>query len=661
MNLTRNRRFIMILFLLMYYNVTEINAQLPQVYDLRMFNLVSPVKDQGSCGSCWAFATIAAIESNWLKQGHGLTILSEDNLIDCHGFDEAPCYGGSYYMSNALLSRYDGPFLISSDAYTPTLQDCPNNMTFPPQKPAYIEDMRFLPKDLQVIKQAIYDYGAVATTMFFNMSNFNMTTYKYYDNYIDANDSLYPHCVAIAGWNDTMTFPGAPGTGAWIIKDSYGTSWAQNGYFYVSYYDVGILSETVYFPIMQELPAAPAKSHVYYHDKFGWVDNFGFSTNTAYALTKYTLSPANGSIVGQQIKRIGTYAIQDNMQIHINIYGDFNGGVLSNLIASSSMLCNYKGYYTFPFNLPTDTLGTTIYIKATYTMQGTPSAVIPIEIYEASHTTGISLSTNSCFVSIDGINWASTGQGSSYNFDVCIKMYTADAPKAALMCLTDTVCEGQTVHLQNTTPMPCDSIQWFLNGMYQNAMPMINIPMLSSGVQLITLVAYFGGNSDSLTKAIYVHPLPSPPLITQSGDTLFSSQAFMYQWHDDNGIIPGANLNYYIPLSNGNYYVQIWDNNMCERYSVPYNYNVSNNNEMTSGGIAFYPNPFGEYVNIEFENPSEDTFTLEVYNIQGALVKSINNIKGKRVVFHNNDLSQGIYIFRMGNDRQGFMGRFIVK
>jgi len=660
MNLKRNTRFIMILFLFMYYNVTEINAQLPQVYDLRTLNLVSPVKDQGSCGACWAFATIAAIESNWLKQGHALTILSEDNLIDCHGFDEAPCYGGSYYMSNALLSRYDGPLLLSSDPYTPTLQDCPNNMTFPPQKPAYIEDMRFLPKDVQVVKQAIYDYGAVATSMFFNMSNYNTTLFKYYDNYIDANDSLYPHCVAIAGWNDTMVFAGAPGLGAWIIKDSYGTSWAQNGYFYVSYYDAGILSETVYFPIRQELPLSPAKSHAYYHDKFGWVDNFGFGTNTAYALTKYSITPAYGSPVGQQIKRIGTYAVHDNMQIHIHIYGDFNGGVLSNLIASSSMLCNYKGYYTFPFNLPTDTLGTTIYIKATYTMQGIPSSVIPIEIYEPFHTTGISLSTNNCFVSMDGTNWIPTGQGCSYNFDVCIKMYTTDAPKASLMCMTDTVCEGQIVHLQNTTPMPHDSVQWFLNGVYQNSIPMLDIPMFSSGVQFITLVAYFGGNSDSLIKAIYVHPLPQTPLITQSGDTLFSSQSFMYQWHYDIGIIPGANLNYYIPLSNGNYYVQIWDYNMCESFSVPYNYSVSNINEITSKEIAYYPNPFSDYINIEFENRSEDSFTLEVYNIQGTLVSRQNNVTGNKVTVYRNDLSKGMYIFRLSNEGTSYFGKFVV-
>lgn len=655
MNILRN----IMLFILIFCITNGIKAQLPQVYDLRTLNLISPVKDQGTCGACWAFATIAAIESNWLKQGHGLTILSEDNLIDCHDFDEAPCEGGSYYMSNALLSRYGGPLLLSSDPYTPTIKDCPNNLPFPPQKPAYIEDMRFLPKDIQVVKQAIYDHGAIATAMFFNIANYNTISYKYYDNHIDANDSLYPHCVAIAGWNDTMAFDGAPGPGAWIIKDSYGTSWAQNGYFYVSYYDAGILSETVYFPIRQELPAAPAAPHVYYYDKFGWVDNFGFGTSTAYALAKYTLSPAYGNPVGQQIKRIGTYAVHDSMDIQIDIYRDFNGGVLSNLIASSSMFCNHKGFYTFPFNLPTDTLGTTIYIKATYTLQGIPFSVIPIEIYEPFHTTGISLSTNSCFISMDGANWLPTGQGTSYLFNVCIKMYTTDAPKASLVCMTDTVCEGQQVHLQNTTPMPHDSIQWFLNGIYHGSAPTLDIPMFSFGVNYITLIAYYGGNSDSVTKAIYVNALP-PPVITQSGDTLFSSPAAMYQWHDDNGIIPGANLNYYIPPNNGNYYVQIWDNNMCESFSMPYNYILSNIYEIYLRDIAYYPNPFSDFVTIDFENTSNKPFTLEIYNLQGVLVSKQKNITENQVTVHRNDISKGMYMFRLSNAKSSYVGKIVI-
>lgn len=125
---------------------------LPQSYDLRTTGLMTPVKDQGSCGACWAFATAASIESGWLKQGFTYGIISEDNLIDCHLFDESPCTGGSFYMSNALFSRHGGPVSLTDDPYTPAVTNCTNNLPFPPLPPALVEDMWFIPRDNQSVK-----------------------------------------------------------------------------------------------------------------------------------------------------------------------------------------------------------------------------------------------------------------------------------------------------------------------------------------------------------------------------------------------------------------------------------------------------------------------------------------------------------------------------
>ena len=403
---------------------SHLYAQYPSSYDLRMLSQVSPVDDQGSCGACWAFATNAAIESAWLKQGGGVVDLSEDHLIDCHGFDEGPCFGGSYYMSQALLSRHIGPLNESSDPYTPIIQDCTSSLPFPPLPEAFVEEFRLLPAIEDSIKTALMNHGAVASTMYFTMSNYNASTYQYYDSQIDASDLPNAHCVTIVGWDDNMTFSNAPGNGGWIVKDSYGTSWAENGYFYCSYYDAGILEENAIFPVRQEFPDPPAVPSVYLLDEYGWVDNHGFANNTAYALAHYVVMPPSGVVASQQILRVGSYAVADNTLLEVALYSEKNGNILSGELASGSVTCPVKGFYTVPFDIPPVAPGTEIFVQLKYVGPSGVQNPIPIETVETNHTTNFSPSQNASWVSSNGDVWTLTGVGTSNNFDVCIKMYT---------------------------------------------------------------------------------------------------------------------------------------------------------------------------------------------------------------------------------------------
>ena len=90
---------------------------LPLSYDLRSLGYVTSVKDQGACGSCWAFATYGSLESVLLKSGGENRDFSENHLKNYHGFDWGPCDGGNADISTAYLARWGGPVNESDDPY----------------------------------------------------------------------------------------------------------------------------------------------------------------------------------------------------------------------------------------------------------------------------------------------------------------------------------------------------------------------------------------------------------------------------------------------------------------------------------------------------------------------------------------------------------------
>ncbi len=97
--------------------VTLLRLGAPASYDLRALGGVTPVRDQGSCGSCWTFSTYGSLES-WVRERELERDFSENNLKNYHGFDWTPCYGGNDDMSIAYLTRWwSGPVSEANDPY----------------------------------------------------------------------------------------------------------------------------------------------------------------------------------------------------------------------------------------------------------------------------------------------------------------------------------------------------------------------------------------------------------------------------------------------------------------------------------------------------------------------------------------------------------------
>ena len=221
--------------------------KMPEKFDLRDYGWVTPVKDQGFMGACWAFGNMAALESTLLRYANKTYSLSVNNLQNSmlkyskYG-DDTISEGGNPYTAVAYLVDWLGVFPEEYDGYdelgkisslfiTPEDIHIQNAVVIPPLKTE---------ADRNLLKNALINYGAAAVS---HCANFDKSKYfneSSYGQYVyDTADST--HRVCVVGWDDNYSrynFLKTPkGDGAWIVKNSWGTDWGDEGYFYLSYYD----------------------------------------------------------------------------------------------------------------------------------------------------------------------------------------------------------------------------------------------------------------------------------------------------------------------------------------------------------------------------------------------------------------------------------------
>ncbi|MBN1130880.1 MAG: hypothetical protein JXA71_17965, partial [Chitinispirillaceae bacterium] len=306
----------------------------PESFDLRTSGAMTPVKNQGSCGSCWTFGTFGSLESWLLKHRSETWDFSEQNLKNTHGFDLPHCGGGNYDMSAASLARWnapvaesDDPFNASSGASAPGL---------PVQK--YVSDIRIF-SSTSDIKNALMTHGALGSYMYYSDTAYHSSTNSFYY----SGDSASNHAVTLAGWDDTRSVSGAPNNGAWLIKNSWGTGWGDNGYFWISYSDSKAVREAWAFTGAEDTSAYTAN---YCYDTLGLTGGYGFARDSAWGAALF--SPRQN----EYCVAIGIHAIVDGTAYSITLYDDFSGGSFSGLLGSVSDVCDQAGYYTIPLPSP---------------------------------------------------------------------------------------------------------------------------------------------------------------------------------------------------------------------------------------------------------------------------------------------------------------------
>jgi|GEM_PF-2369086 len=386
-------------------------------YDLRNYGYLTPVKNQNPYGTCWAHAACGAIESALLKAVQGGYDFSENNMVNLHGFDWGFNDGGNGDIASAYLLRWDGPVLESEDPY-------PNIGSSRRKPPArHVQNVRWIPgrtsaRDNDKIKQALLDYGAIDASYYQDGSCLSGDGRSYYCNYTDDTN----HAVLIVGWDDN--YPASnfasvpPGNGAFIIKNSWGSSWGENGYFYISYYDTSLAYKTMYAFLTPE--RTTNYDAVYQYDALGCINSTGWSSYESGWGANIFVADRD-----ENIAAVGFYALTPNTSYTIYIYtGAASNSPRSGTLAhSQSGSTDTAGYFTIPLSESVAVRsGTRFSVVISLT---TPGYNFPIayEYAISGYSSAATASPGESFYSKTGTSWIDfTEYKSTANF--CCKVYT---------------------------------------------------------------------------------------------------------------------------------------------------------------------------------------------------------------------------------------------
>lgn len=195
----------------------------PEELDYRKEGAVGPVKNQGQCGSCWAFSTVGNLEGLHAIRDKVFQQFSEKQLVDCDKVDQG-CNGG--LMGNAYNYIKNAGGLVGEDdyPYQPRKDVCKVNISDAKVKvKGYTAYANFSTIDEEKMKQALFEVGPLAIAI--NASTFQLYKKGIFDQTpSQCNPNTLNHGVTLVGYGVE------DGTKYWIIKNSWGTGWGEKGY-----------------------------------------------------------------------------------------------------------------------------------------------------------------------------------------------------------------------------------------------------------------------------------------------------------------------------------------------------------------------------------------------------------------------------------------------
>jgi cathepsin L len=241
-------------------------------FDWANHNGVTPVRDQGPCGSCWAFATHGAYEGSYAILNGALIDTSEQDTLDCSG--AGSCAGG-WWAYQYLIDT--GSASESDYAYVASQGSCKSDISRPFKAVAwgYVDSTVEIPA-VAALKQALCEYGPLAVAVEVTAAFQAYTSGVFNEN----STGNVNHGVTLVGWDDAKQ--------AWRIKNSWGTGWGESGYMWIAYgsNSIGYAASWTQAEVASICEDGPS---LLAHDEFYWVDNKQFSVNANVASVTFNL------------------------------------------------------------------------------------------------------------------------------------------------------------------------------------------------------------------------------------------------------------------------------------------------------------------------------------------------------------------------------------
>ena len=398
-------------------DTAENTKAFPASYDLRERYRISSIRNQGKYGTCWAFGALTAMESALLPEAS--YVFSVDHMSMSNSFNVTQYDGGEYTMGMAYLAAWQGPVYEKDDPYGDGETDSELEAV------KHVQEMRVIAsKDIAAIKEAVFKYGGVQTSLYSSLRSASSYS-KYYNpetsSYCYIGTAKPNHEVVIIGWDDNyakdnFSIP-LEGDGAFICQNSWGEGFGENGVFYVSYYDTNIGTHNVVYTRIDD---TDNYDNIYQSDLCGWVGKMGYDKESIYGANVFT-AEKNENVVAAAF-----YATGPDTEYKVYIVENFiNEKSFDKKKLVAEGVLTTAGYYTIDFEEGVPVKEGQKYAVVIYV--NTPGATHPMAIeYDSGNKflDTIILDDGEGYISYTGSQFINVKEKQDCN--LCIKAFTND-------------------------------------------------------------------------------------------------------------------------------------------------------------------------------------------------------------------------------------------
>lgn len=333
------------------YTVSHERVSLPTKYDSRDLGIILPARNQGQSGCCWAFTATDVAQALFHKNGYETGYLAPQIYPNCAiGYLNLDMTtGGNEYIAISTNALLKAPVFASSVGELDLEKtDCP--IYTKDDIAGYILSSSDLPSNDKIaIKEAIMNYGSVISSL------------VYGDSYLDKETNIYEfteenyatnHAVNIIGWDDSKN--------AWLVKNSWGPNWGDNGTFWVSYNDAYISKACV---SLNSFVGKDEISNVYTYNTAGITG--GFMGITGGNNRPHTILVAHKINEGETIEYVATYVQNPNTKVQIVIQENNTENTV--VYEGEEETVKYAGLYLHKLTEPLASKGDTLLFQIAYT------------------------------------------------------------------------------------------------------------------------------------------------------------------------------------------------------------------------------------------------------------------------------------------------------